>query len=449
METTTTNPTETTAKPTTFAVLESKLDDVRKRVEALQRRMVKQGLQGLFTVEFSALHEHRVSNPRYNFLTGDFSKTPAVDLAGEPAYYIYSVSDVTVTVTQPVSLGGWSLAGVLSREGEAPINTIRTVPGTEVVMPERFRTSSPCTCEHCNKPRNRTETFVLRHEGGDFKQVGRQCLRDFLGHDPVKMLQGLQALTALCALGGESEEMMMGGGSGCDRMINLSAWLTAVSRVIAKSGFVSVKASIDGNSTSSCASNLMFTRDARSRAELEDYYPVTERSAALYEFAMREVMRFRAVTDYTTLTSDYERNLYAAVYGDAITSKSLGIVASIVSYAERRENGRVQRERKVKAASTSKHVGTVGERFRNLDVTVEFRKVLEGQFGATTLLKFRDKEGNAFTWFASGALDIEVGAVGTLTATIKAHEFDKYTNGPVTMLSRSVFTAKEATNELQ
>lgn len=56
-------------------------------------------------------------------------------------------------------------------------NIITGVAGVEV--PERYYTSKPM-CEHCNSKRFRKNTYIVRNkQTGEFKQVGKSCLKDF------------------------------------------------------------------------------------------------------------------------------------------------------------------------------------------------------------------------------------------------------------------------------
>jgi hypothetical protein len=54
-------------------------------------------------------------------------------------------------------------------------------------MGHRVRSVDP-TCDHCQTNRQRKDTFVVRHEGGEEKLIGRQCLKDFLGHASAEAL---------------------------------------------------------------------------------------------------------------------------------------------------------------------------------------------------------------------------------------------------------------------
>lgn len=85
--------------------------------------------------------------------------------------------EVTVTGNAP-KLNGWSFIGTIEAvEGNS---VLRSVPGDEI--PEHYRNANPCNCDHCNINRKRNSTFIVRNESGAFKQIGRSCLKDFLGH---------------------------------------------------------------------------------------------------------------------------------------------------------------------------------------------------------------------------------------------------------------------------
>lgn len=93
------------------------------------------------------------------------------------------VTDLPVTIvgTNP-SLNGWKLTAVISPlktdSGEV-LPMVTVVPG-ETVSDSR-NTTDPLKCDHCGLRRDRLETFVVLHEDGTERQVGKNCLADFLG----------------------------------------------------------------------------------------------------------------------------------------------------------------------------------------------------------------------------------------------------------------------------
>ncbi|KKN37432.1 hypothetical protein LCGC14_0763350, partial [marine sediment metagenome] len=88
---------------------------------------------------------------------------------------------------EPPKVAGWTFLGTLDHvtiEGAVLVNT---VPGNKI--PTQFH-NVKAYCDHCKKIRRRRDTFVLRNDNvapwdeQEYKVVGRNCLKDFLGHDP-------------------------------------------------------------------------------------------------------------------------------------------------------------------------------------------------------------------------------------------------------------------------
>jgi len=81
----------------------------------------------------------------------------------------------------------WEFIGVISpsASGKAVLNL---VPGTEDTDGVRkLASSNPYYCDYCRKVRQRNETFIVT-DGTAYRQVGRNCLKDFIGSaDPFKM----------------------------------------------------------------------------------------------------------------------------------------------------------------------------------------------------------------------------------------------------------------------
>lgn len=92
--------------------------------------------------------------------------------------------------------------------------------------------------------------------------------------------------------------------------------------------------------------------------------------------------------------------------------------------------------RKVEGAA-SEFVGEVKQRFE-FDAEVIGVYGTEGYYGHTDIVKFKDTDGNLFTWFASGYQDLEHGDRMTIKGTVKTH--DTYKGVKQTVLSRCVYT---------
>lgn len=94
---------------------------------------------------------------------------------------IETVVSVTINGSTP-KFGGWRLVGVVSPlktdSGEL-LPLVTTVPGEHVQTGTQAR--DPLWCDHCKVRRDRLESFIVAHEDGSERQVGRNCLTDFLG----------------------------------------------------------------------------------------------------------------------------------------------------------------------------------------------------------------------------------------------------------------------------
>ena len=86
----------------------------------------------------------------------------------------------------------------------------------------------------------------------------------------------------------------------------------------------------------------------------------------------------------------------------------------------------------------SEWVGEIGERLKEIPVTLSFVRGFEGYYGFSQIVKFQSEEGNYFTWFTAVNLSsYEIGDKLLLTGTVKDHIEDKYMdNAHVTLLNR-------------
>jgi len=74
---------------------------------------------------------------------------------------------------------GWTFAATIQHlpatQQSTAFDIIRAVPGMEI--PTQYRDAKRSqVCDHCQTNRYRKDTFIVRHDDGTWKQVGRQCL---------------------------------------------------------------------------------------------------------------------------------------------------------------------------------------------------------------------------------------------------------------------------------
>lgn len=352
------------------------------------------------------------------------------------------VVDLELIAERPM-LAGWDfLAVVEPLEGG---NLIRQIPGANVVDGElnAWRTGA-ISCDHCATTRRRTETFIVRADGSDpaialgtHRQVGRNCLADFLG--------GKSAASIVSALGwpkliqGMCDEEGNGGGSRAPQIFNPAVVMAWVAAIVRSCGFVSKGAARDRESVTATADEVLFllgefpsNSDLRAEwsAGREKHQPAAE-DIATGAAALKWAFELNP-------TSDYEQNLALVARQPALEAKHIGILASAIA-----AHARVLGQAVARAAAgllPSSYQGKVGDKVE-IEITVERCSTFETQFGNKHINTMRDAAGNCYVWKTS-SVAMKAGEQRFVTGTVKAHT--EYKGLKQTELTRcTVFTAEE------
>lgn len=348
------------------------------------------------------------------------SPPPTIDVGGE--YWTRKVVggvrmiierhlDVAVSC-EPPRYAGWALKARLERADAGVI--VQCVPGV-VDLPERYRAHDG-SCDHCHKRRRRLDTFVLQHDDGTWKCVGRNCVADFLGHN-INFLAYFKTLDA-CAVDPD--------GDGHGRVEPSEYTIDAVKVIallIRRDGFLSRAAAQIGNRTptSSDVATVLSPpvgpgeAAAAARAFSREAWAAIKADANADQFA-RDVVAFWR--DYN-VRSDFDHNCRALLSADFLLYKHLGIACAAVNGYFRHLGQQSERARIAKASANSQYVGEVGAR---IELTLTVIKVFsfDTDFGRCHINKFIDGAGNVFVWKSSTRCregDVEIGK-----ATIKAHK---------------------------
>ena len=90
-------------------------------------------------------------------------------------------------------VGDYDIIAELEHHTEG--NIIRAI-NPKYSVPTQYRTCKPY-CEHCNKLRNRANTYLLIDANNNYKQVGKSCLKDFIGYDSTKVISMIDSINSL------------------------------------------------------------------------------------------------------------------------------------------------------------------------------------------------------------------------------------------------------------
>jgi hypothetical protein len=334
-------------------------------------------------------------------------------LDGEGHSNLQKMKIYEVFVAHPeVKLNGWQFVARIDHSQEAG-NVVRVVPG--MTLPDRFRTSTRHTCEHCNERRYRRDTFVLANaETGSYKQVGSSCLKDFTGHDGAVKLAKIAEMLAII---GDYSRGIGFGGSGAHtdyRWISTRMFMALCADAVTKHGWVSASAAKQHGWTSTVAraDKLMLNHTAPSA----DGICIADKAIEWAE----------AFGDDGAQLNDWQHNSRTIAQSDALEPRHLAIAASIVG---------VFWSKFVKPpaiASVSNYVSAVGDK---LTINVTLKAAIRGE--RSTRHIFEDRNGNVLVWFAFNedfAADGLTGESFDICCTVKNHS--EYRGKKQTLVNR-------------
>jgi hypothetical protein len=315
-----------------------------------------------------------------------------------------------VPTGEPLKLAGWTIVASLDHTTEAGV-LVLVAPGQTV--PVEYRTAEPI-CQHCSIRRQRNSTIVLRHEDGRFLQVGRNCLRDFLGIDPAAALASHALYGDLCRFLSDDE-----GFDRSEASYDVASFLSHVAYHIRTTGWISRSTARNSyDAIESTSSRAIYT--LRLLPEHKGYIVPSEADAARAEAAL-EWARSLDISDESL--SDYLHSVAVACASECLHPRTEGIVASIIPAYDRVLGQEVARRQTTDLKTTSRFIGTVGDRIE-VDALILDRRSGEGNYGPWTLIRYV-VDGSVLTWFASGEPAEALCAIGTtvrIKATVKDHK---------------------------
>lgn len=322
---------------------------------------------------------------------------------------VWRYYNVEVTGEAP-KLKGWSFVAVLVHTPEG--NVINKVPG-EPDVPEKYRTSLP-TCDYCKKDWIvRRDTYLVRNDAGEYKQVGSTCLSDFLGHpDP----QGIAMLAQnMMAFQNDLEEAEHDFGMREPEHIDLEHYLAMTAAVIEDRGWVSRKQAfeLEGRQSTADVAVVQIIDPTRTRQRV---IPTDKH----FELAKKAIKYAR--TELPT-DNDYRQNLKVLSASDSFQIKAgAGTIASLIPYYKKEMEYQERKKKTQTQFAQSKYVGEVGDRLYDLYVDVISVRQIPGYMGGiTNVHRMLDNEGNLYVWFATSQA-LESGEDYVIAGTVKAHK---------------------------
>ena len=409
-------------------IYDGNIDKLQLAVEKLNKRAAK------LCVPAIQLH----ISPRETCFTCVGAKGPTVSTDpkawGEDAKPVGHERAEVILRGEPPKLAGWTFAAVVDHLSNGCITRYPFAGGDIDLTPYR---GVEATCDHCSTARKRHETFIVVHDTGTEKRVGRKCLAAFLGHsNPASLIGHINLWGRAFALVEGAEEAGFGTGV---TMLEIHEFLGYVACQMREHGWCSRgKAYEEGHhgATADLAQSAYWSSDPKGHGQ-----PQTEDLTR----GKKALAWARALTDSEVESNDYLYNLRAVCTDDYIRPKRGGLAGSVIVAAERAFEKAA--EKAAEATKSNLHIGATGERLTQ-DLTLVSTREISGFYGVSVLHKFEYAAGNLFVWFASNPQiipdpeplsannkrAINVGETHTLAGTVKGH--DDYKGRMQTKLTR-------------
>lgn len=407
--------------PETFKVPEQNLALLKERIAKLNKKAAKLSCSPISINIVKTIEVPIYARPENGYASYESYKPRVIGYR--------NVFELTVTGAAP-KINGWEFIAViqptLDEEGNQLGNILRGVPGASCEVPVEYRKATSA-CDHCKTSRRRNETFILHSDSGETKQVGRQCLRDFLGHTSPETLCAIaQMLMDAADCASDSERDEFGGSARSVEHFQADEILALAACSIRLNGWRSNKTAQERGtlSTSGEVSNWISSTSEQRAKVWEKPLLTTEEDKQ----TAKEVVEWLAALGSRDELNDYMYNLSVIGQGATFTSKNFGIACSAIPTYLREMEREINRRKKFEADLTSGYVGEIGKREKFVAALV-YTMDIKSIYGVSHMYKFKDEAGNILVWFSSNVFfndaagrDIDLGDTVTIEATVKNHE---------------------------
>ena len=395
-------------EPKTYAVYEGHMDALKKKITTIQNKCRK------FGCDFS-----------FKEVGEEFREVPSTEkdpLTGKPIKV--KCKFILIQAEGTAVINDWEFVASVEH---TEAGNLFSKAMTTVEIPVRYRTA-PCTCEHCKTNRIRKDTFIIRNsKTGEFKQVGKSCLKDFTG--------GMSASTAtwfasLKDVFEEAEDKPVSGWSWYQRYYDTKEVLQFTAETIRHFGFR--KSENHGDSTKDLMERFFDLTHGNTRCWEQSFIDETRDLMTKVGFdpdsqeAVKMTEDALAWINSQEASNDYMHNLKTVCSLHEVNNGRFGLLVSLFPTFNRDLELQDKRRREAEAGKQSKHVGQVGDR-----ITVEVESVkcitswescFNGYTTTTTYVwKITGKDGNIFTWKTSKWMNEEL-PPKTIKGTVKEHK---------------------------
>ena len=338
--------------------------------------------------------------------------------------------EVTIDGDAPHVPGYEFLATIEHKDGG---NVIRTVPGKGNASDFKdFHSATPDYCDHCKKRRRRIDTFIIRDGEGNMRQIGRNCLSDFLGgKDPKQMLFWFSLKgrvdDLVGRLSGDDEEEGGYGGYKSEYTVKPEHVLRAAGSLIKKYGYKKAGGygNFDGEDSTADMVRAVFFNYNHRNPDHKEYVNIVKNTKDVGEaYRDKALAWFKTVPDEEKDRNNFLHNLDVVTKSSSLSYRDVGIAGALFPAYERAMGDKKKQEGEAK--KSNEYIGQPGERLNRTKVKVVKIRWIENRFAYNApdnqLVIMEDEAGNQFKWFNGSRKEMEEDVTYYIMGKIKKHD---------------------------
>lgn len=338
---------------------------------------------------------------------------------------------IDIDVEGTAAINGWRFAASLDFTDKGNIIS-KAIDDVEI--PARYYDCAPW-CEHCKTARDRKHSYIVfNEENGEFKQVGRSCLRDFTGGLSAEYVANFESFLKEVE---EASEFRGLGGWGSS-WFDVEKFMEYLAETIRIYGYVRRDS---GEISTADRAEELYRNENGMRVSRSESTKARLLDAEVKGFKAENGKELAGKVREWILGNDREDNYFHNLkvacgleYGGC---KVLGLLASAFpAYDRELEFQAEKREREAKEAEArekSSWMGKVGDKVSFKIADFRVLTSWETQWGMTMVYKFVSEDGLEATW-KTGNWVSERCIGGSLTGKIK--ELKEYRGIKQTELTR-------------
>ena len=329
----------------------------------------------------------------------------------------------------------WAFGGSVEPSGVEGKNFVNVnLSGNDLgfIIPTKYFSSNPCSCDYCKTNRERNKTYlVVNQETGEWKQLGKECLKLFVTGIDVDAIATFESFIKKAEdAANPGDEFFYNRRT---RFVKVWRALELAQAATKMFGFVATRDNVGDRNVFS-TKNIVQAKILKEMGCQSGLLNIDNTEREKINLAVAKLTAYLAqaenhisndiITLQETVTElpdePYYNNLKTVLANEYVPLDKLGLLVSAPKAISRYYELKKIQEEKERLAAESNYLGSVGEKISVNFVSGREVACCETQFGLLHIYEFKDANGNAVVWKSSSSKDIP--GSGMVTGTVKAHE---------------------------